>query len=120
MTRAEPEAPISRWSHDTGVLRSRGQAKASREMLLGGTIFSPHLTLGIVMDKHLGGHAAASLASGEELDIGLDDSRDMRAVAGLGFDMKLSNGVVVEVSYEGEVSRTATAHALMGGVKFIW
>jgi hypothetical protein len=67
----------------------------------------------------MGGTASASLA-GEDFEINLEDTREVSAIGGVGFDLDWSNGAKGYLSYESEMSRTATAHTLMGGVQFIW
>jgi uncharacterized protein with beta-barrel porin domain len=106
-------------AHEASALRTKAEIKAAHATMLGATMLSPHVKLGIAVDVPMGGTASASLA-GEDFEINLEDTREVSAIGGVGFDLDWSNGAKGYLSYESEMSRTATAHTLMGGVQFIW
>lgn len=106
--------------HGTGALHLKAEVKASRSIEVGGAEISPYAKLGLASDASLGGTAIATMQTDDQFEIDLGNSFEGRAIGGLGVDLTVSNGSRAYLSYEGEVSPTASAHALLGGITFIW
>jgi outer membrane autotransporter protein len=107
-------------AYDTGALRGKAEVKASYEALLGASLVSPYVKLGAVVDVPLGGEVDASLATGEDFNLSLDEERRVSGLVGLGVDVSWSPRAKGYVSYEGELSETATAQTLSAGIRVLW
>jgi outer membrane autotransporter protein len=62
----------------------------------------------------------ASLATGEDFNLSLDDERTVSGLLGLGLDVQWSPRAKGYVSYEGELSKTASVQTLSAGIRVLW
>jgi outer membrane autotransporter protein len=107
-------------AYDSGALRGKGELKASYEALLGTSLVSPYVKLGAVVDVPLGGEVDASLATGEDFNLSLDEERRVSGLVGLGLDVSWSPRARGYLAYEGELSETASVQTLSAGIRVLW
>jgi hypothetical protein len=62
----------------------------------------------------------ASLATGEDFNLSLDEERRVSGLVGLGLDVSWSPRARGYLAYEGELSETASVQTLSAGIRVLW